>query len=165
VDADRALVLAAAAEHRTEREVRLDVVDVLLDHPAQLADHRVVIARDQMRQRAHVRLAVTRGATQLAIIGHVIATDQHTRGHRAEADEQQDQRCTHRIETTSTRSAKLGRAGTTDKDPIGWDRSVNVDVNPNVNVDRKGSALELAPRLGIGLRSEVQAKPAPLGRG
>ena len=39
--ADRALVLAAAAEHRAEREVRLDVVDVFLDDGAQLVDHGV----------------------------------------------------------------------------------------------------------------------------
>src|SRR5262249_13779621 len=88
VYADRALVFAAAAEQRAEREVRLDVLDVFLDDVAQLADDRVVVARDQVAERAHVRAAVLRGAPELAVVGDVVAADEHTGGHRAEADQE-----------------------------------------------------------------------------
>ena len=54
-----------------------------------------MIARDQVRERAHVRAAVARGAAELAIVGHVVAADQDAGGHRAEPDEQQDQRGSH----------------------------------------------------------------------
>ncbi len=58
-------------------------------------DHGVVVARDQVAERAHVRAAVARRAPQLAIVGHVVATDQHAGGHRAEPDEQEDERRSH----------------------------------------------------------------------
>ncbi len=96
VHADRALVLAAVAKHRAEREVRFDVLDVLLDDGLELVDDGVVIARDQMCERAHVRARVARRATELAVIGHVVATDQDAGRHRAEPDEQQNQCRAHR---------------------------------------------------------------------
>ena len=51
-------------------------------------DHGLVIARDEVADRAHVRTRVTRGATQQAIVGNVVAADQDTGCHRAEPDEQ-----------------------------------------------------------------------------
>ena len=88
VHADRALVLAATAEHRAEREVWFDVVDVLFDHRPQLVDDRIRVTRDQVADRAHVGAGVARAAAKLSIVGDVVAPEQDTGSHRAESDEQ-----------------------------------------------------------------------------
>ncbi len=81
--AHRALVLAAAAEQRGQREVRLAVVDVVVDHLAQLGHHDVVIAGDVVGQRLQVVLRVAGPPLERAIVGHVVAADQHAGGQRA----------------------------------------------------------------------------------
>jgi hypothetical protein len=95
VHADGAVVLVARAEERGQREVRLAVLDVLLDDPAQLGDHVVVIARDVMDERAHVRAAVARRALEHAVVGDVVAADEHAGGERAQPDQEHDQRGAH----------------------------------------------------------------------
>ncbi|MCB9573533.1 MAG: hypothetical protein H6709_15750 [Kofleriaceae bacterium] len=95
VDPDRALVLAAAAEQRAEREVRLDVLDVVLDDLAQLVDHGVVVTGDQVVERAHVRARRPRRALEHAVVGHVVAADQDAGGQRAQADQGQQDRGAH----------------------------------------------------------------------